>query len=188
MKKDCKVKKPPLEKPGNASGEIDANLKALLQKHYNDIIGKMCFERHVFKFVIKGNKTLISLIAGALTGFSTNVLTGFLDFGDYDCIKKIHVSIILIFALVLNVVVILFAARIAQVQEAGESFRTVTSLTVDRIRAAEYNLVYAECYANKRYLKSMYILSVVFTILTILALLIGKQIITGVISWLSCLQ
>ena len=50
-----------------------------LQNHY-DNMKIICLERFIFSLVLTVDKTLFALVSGALTGISTNVLTGFLDF------------------------------------------------------------------------------------------------------------
>lgn len=177
-----------INEPRKKAGEITDEMQGLLQNHYNLVMCKVCFERHIFKLVIKGNKTLISLIAGALTGFSTNILTGFLEFDKYCFIEKLQVAVILFFALILNIVVILLAAKITHIQEAGANLVVSPNqrLNIEEIRAAQNNLVYAECYDNKGYLKCTYIVSVVSAIFTIVALVFGKSIIMEVLSWINC--
>jgi hypothetical protein len=178
-----------LQKPNNIIGEINTSLRVELEKHFVRISNKVwCFERHIFALVINGNKTLISLIAGAVTGFSINILTGFLNYSDYDCIKRIHVSVILILAFVLNIAVILFAKKVAQIQGARLNFEQPEGmqLLLKDIRTGEYNLIYAECYKNIRYLKAAYIISVLFLVLTVVALIVGRGIIAEVVKWRNC--
>ena len=183
------MKKDKLQRPEYIFNEV-SNIEEL-QSHF-DHMKRVCLQRHLFHIVFNIDKTLFALVSGALTGLSTNVLTGFLDLSDYLPEEvQLHVMQLLL-ALIFNCSFILFSAKVIQIQESGLYFILPESphLTYQEIRKAQYNIVYCNCMQAIRYLRIVYIISLVSGVLTIASFLFGNvflQTVKEAMIWLICL-
>lgn len=162
-----------------------------LQNHY-DNMKIICLERFIFSLVLTVDKTLFALVSGALTGISTNVLTGFLDFTSYTPEEsKLHIMQLLL-ALSFNCVFILFSARVIQIQDSDTSYIPPASINMkyQYLLEARYNVVYNNCMISSGYLKRTFVISVLLGVFMLLSFFCGYALLNGieeVIEWIKCL-
>lgn len=162
-----------------------------IQTHY-DGMQRICFQHHIFSIVFSVDKTLFALVSGALTGLSASVLAGFLNFSDCTAEQmQLHIMQFVL-TLIFNGAVVLFTAKVIQIQDSGMSFvpPSVLRLTYKEIRSAQYNIEYENCMQSVRYLETLYLVSVISGILALISLLGGYSFlkeIKEIIEWLECL-
>ena len=181
-------------KPTLIADELSPEQISNIENHYHEMVKnkKFFLHRRIFSIVFSGNKYLFALLASVLTGISVNILTGFLGFNEYDVERQMKVIVLLIFAVSFTIVLLLFASKIAQVQESGSTFipRESLNLKYSEVLIAQRNLIYYKCFTHITYLVRLYCLSILFGICTVAILFKGNAIINafrGVIICLTCL-
>lgn len=155
--------------------DTEINIKEL-QNHYDSMKARGV-EVAIFNLVFNADKTLFALIAGALTGLSTNVITGFLDLTNYNDELIILHGIQLFFAFAFNFIFILFSAKILSIKESGNNLHYIEGLSFTDVKKQQLIIIYNSCKKQIGKLKWLYCFSILFAILTLLSFFFGYQII-----------
>ena len=185
MRATCKYCKPQL-----IADELSIDRISELEKHYEKMEKGIRLQRCIFNIVFSGNKYLFALVASVLTGLSVNILTGFLNFNDYNLEKQLHIAVLLVFVVAFTASLILFTAKIAQIQESGSTFvpNENQRLSYRKVLSAQKNVVYSNCLGSIRYLVWLYCLSIFFGICTVIVLFFGVQVIAGFQEVIACVR
>ncbi len=178
--------------PELIANELEENQIVQLKEFYEKLTSKKTyfFNRHIINLVFSTNRFLFALISSALTGVSVNIITGFLEYEKMECThEKIKILVLLLCSILFTVSIVLFTAKISQIQESGKNYILIDSHILNHKKAilSENNIILYHCMKNIKYLNILYILIIVSGVSTIIFLFWGVHIINIVERGFSCL-
>lgn len=143
-----------------------------IEEFYTDTYMKSSFCRIIIDVVCSMDKTLITLIAGILTGLSVNLATNFIYLdGSVTEAELIFRFLQFIFACSSNVYVIRFTAKVVYIHECGEKYFSSELFSKKLLETARKNLMFSACIDNIKCLERFILRGGICIIITWLTLL-----------------